>query len=129
MKRDEFLRRVMVCTGREDMAEAERATVQVLGLLTDAIPRDEVRDMASQLPKELKKHLLQELSQAGPVQAVDSAAFVSRVQSDLGLGTRGEADCVAKGVLSVLRDAVSPGAMEEVERQLPEEFREVMLID
>ncbi len=124
MDRETMLRRVMAQAGLADMAEADRVTRSVLLALTDVVPRDEVHDMASQLPKEMKDLMMGRLGQAGPVQKMGWGAFVGRVQSNLDLATPEAAERATKGVFSALRDAVSPGEMEHVEAELPLELRE-----
>jgi len=126
MDRDTLLRRVMAQTGLDEL-EADKAMRAVLFVLADVVSRDEVHDMASQLPKEFRDLLMGRLGQAGPVQRMNWQAFVGRVQSDLGLDSFEKAERITLAVFSALKEAVSPGEMEDVLAELPVELKQPLL--
>lgn len=124
MTKEEFLRQVRNRLGLTDEAEAEAATRSVLAALADRITRDEAKDLASQLPKDFGD-LVRERS--GPVQKMDMDIFVSRVQGDLDLMNRGDAERIIRGVFSVVKDAVSEGEWEDVVSQMPRDLQEMFV--
>ena len=69
----------MARAGLSDITEAERVTRSVLLALIDVVSRDEVHDMASQLPKEMKDLMMGRLGHVGPVPEMGWGAFVERV--------------------------------------------------
>ncbi len=124
MEREIMLRRVVTHVGLNDMEEADSAIRSVLLALTDIISHDEAHDMASELPKEYKELVQSRLREGQPVQKASWGNLVSRVQSDLDLETPEGAEQVIRGVFSVLKDAVSPGELEDVLAELPLDLRE-----
>ena len=125
MDRETILRRVMATSGMRDTEEADRATRAVLVALTGILSSDEAHDMASQLPKEFKDVVYARLGEAGTAKPVNWGTFIGRVQSDLGLN-REEAERVTRGVFAALRDAVSPGEIEDVLAELPLELQHTL---
>ncbi len=124
MEREMMLRRVMTHAGLKEMEEADGAIRSVLLALTDVVSPDEAHDMASQLPKEYKELVEGRLREGLPVAKASWGALVSRVQSDLDVETPEAAERVIRGVFSVLKDAVSPGELEDVLAELPLDVRE-----
>ena len=127
MNREQFLRRVMAQTGARSTGEADQIAQSVLLALSDDLPRDEARDMASQLPKEIKGYMREHLGHAGPIQHKDMAGFADRIQVELALDTSGQAEQVTRGVFAVLKEAVSPGEMEDVAAELTPGLREALI--
>ncbi len=121
-----MIRRVMARVGFADPEEADRAIRSVLFALTDTVSHDEVHDMASQLPKEYKDLVMGRLGERRPVQPMAWSDLVSRVKSELGLETREAAEQVTRSVFATLKDAVSPGEIEDVLQELPLDLRETM---
>ncbi len=123
MTRIEFLRRVQQELGLADLSEAEGATRSVLAAIADRITNDEANDLASQLPHEFRDFIRR---RTGPVQKMDIDTFVSRIQRDLDLETWQQAANVARGVFTVLKEAVSEGEWEDVLSQFPRELQEML---
>ncbi|MCL6431635.1 MAG: DUF2267 domain-containing protein [Anaerolineae bacterium] len=121
-----MMRRVMARSGLADPDEADRAIRAVLFALADTVSHDEVHDMASQLPKEYKDLVMGRLGERRPVQPMAWGDLVSRVQSEMGLETREAAEHVTRSVFAILKDAVSPGEIEDVLQELPLDLRETM---
>ena len=126
MDREKMLRRVMAYVDLPNEDQADRAIRAVLLALADGISSDEAHDMASQLPKEYKDLVMGRLGQRGPTQGMTWGTLIGRVQSDLGLETPEAAEWVTRGVFSALKDAVSPGEMEDVAAELSLDLRETL---
>ncbi len=131
-KGHEFLREVAEELGTDE-ARAFRITKAVLHALRDRLDPREGKDFAAQLPMVLKAVWCEGWDPTrGPDKSLKKKeAFLKRVLSDPGLvpGTDvkniEEAERVTRGVFRVLRRHVTPGEIEDVVRQLPEEVREL----
>jgi uncharacterized protein (DUF2267 family) len=121
MKYDDFLKRVGERTGATSPDEAEQTAMTVLQVLSERLAGGEPKDLLSQLPKELKEQVLP-VPEAEPL---DPDEFVERVASELGISTE-EARERVRGVFDVLRDAVTPGELEDVLSQLDREYAELI---
>jgi len=118
---DEFIEAVAerADTSRGEAQALVRATLRTLA---ERISGGEAEDLRAQLPRELKGDLISPEENA---QGFDVDEFVRRVAERTGLD---ETDAGARvaAVLSVLRDAVSPGAFDDVIGQLGREFAELI---
>ncbi len=125
MKEEEFVRRIKESTGLRHTAEAERAARVVLEVLTESISPDEGQDLASQLPGSFKEFVF---SRAGVPTRIkpDMQTFVNGVMRDLHITSRPQAEQITLGVFGVLREAITPGEMEDVVGELPPELRRVV---
>jgi len=122
MKYHEFLKAVRERTGTEDPEEAERTAVAVVQALSDRLAGGEPKDLLSQLPGELKERV-EPIETAIPMK---SEEFVERVAHDLEIDPD-EARERVRAVLSVVRDAVTPGEFEDVLSQLDREYEELLV--
>jgi uncharacterized protein (DUF2267 family) len=106
-------------TSRGEAQALVRATLRTLA---ERISGGEAEDLRAQLPRELKGDLISPEENA---QGFDVDEFVRRVAERTGLD---ETDAGARvaAVLSVLRDAVSPGEFDDVIGQLGREFAELI---
>ncbi|HOR00170.1 MAG TPA: DUF2267 domain-containing protein [Anaerolineae bacterium] len=52
------------------------------------------------------------------------ASFAGRIQGELALGTPAQAERAMQGVFAVLKEAVSPGQLQDVARELRPDLRE-----
>ncbi len=117
MKYDEFVGRVQQRAHLASNAEAIGAIRATLQTLAERLAGGEANDLASQLPRELA-HYLREPQRT---EAWTLDEFFERVskreQVDL-------PDSVhhSRAVISVLVEAVSPGEIEDILAQLPEEY-------
>ena len=124
MTTQEFVHRVQERLGMATEDEAETATKAVLAALADRINRAEVKDLASQLPKDLGDFIK---GRGGPVQKMNADQFIARIQSDLDLISQEQAVGVIGAVFSVLKEAVSQGEWEDVVSQLPRELQQMFV--
>lgn len=95
------------------------ATLQVLG---ETLPASESRNLAAQLPSELKAAVTRDTAAAAPA---DAEAFRQRV-AELANVDPGEAHAYADATLTVLREAVSEGEAVDVALQVPPYVSELM---
>jgi uncharacterized protein (DUF2267 family) len=100
---------------------AETLVRTTLGTLAERISGGETRDLADQLPEELKGPLA---GAAEPAQPFGVDEFVRRVGERAGLDTDAARDG-ARAVLVTLREAVTPGLFDDVTSQLPQEYSEL----
>ena len=122
MQYGEFLRKVQDRIGptqgsaaSDEASFAISATLEVLG---ECIPGEEARNLADQLPKEIKEPLYQ-ASEDAKVCSVET--FLRRISEKEGVNA-GMATDHASAVMSVLGEAASGGELEAIRAQLPQEF-------
>jgi uncharacterized protein (DUF2267 family) len=116
MSYEEFITRVRELAGIPP-DEARRASRAVLLTLSERIGPKESADMAAQLPKELKDAFL-----PGPVpDPFDAKEFVRRVAGLLGVSPD-EALPRIRAVFITLREAVSPGELEDWQVMLTPDY-------
>jgi uncharacterized protein (DUF2267 family) len=127
MTYDEIINRVQDYTGISDRKHAEQVLRAVLGTLGEIVYRTEERQMAAQLPKELKGvfHEYQPPERG----MADRAAypveeFYNRVKARANV-TFQESQRFTHQVLYVLQEAVSPGEIDDVIREMRPEFRKL----
>lgn len=126
MDSGEILRRLMPRLRTADIWQADRSMLVVLGALGDAMSPKEASDLASQLPDAYHDLLVERSERAAPAQPMDMAAFIERVRRELGLAGREEAERVAASVMAVLKEAVTPGEIEEVGSELEPGLRAML---
>jgi uncharacterized protein (DUF2267 family) len=117
MQHDEFIARVAQRAG-VSRAEAESLTGATLATLAERITGGEARDLAAQLPLALQDPLLSSAEQA---EAFSFDEFVSRTAERAGVD-RSMAEAGVDAVMATLRDAVTPGELDDVLSQLPADF-------
>ena len=121
MKFDEFVTEVADRTGmgRDEAESLVRATLRTLA---ERLSGGEAEDLRAQLPKQLQPELIPPQEEA---QGFGVEEFARRVAARSGID---EADAGAGvvAVLSVIRDAVSPGEFDDVLSQLGRDFAELV---
>jgi uncharacterized protein (DUF2267 family) len=121
VKYDEFTNRVAELAG-VSMDEAATATRAVLTTLAERIGRQEARDTASQLPKELWDALdFDERTDQWGAGAFDAGEFVRRVAVRLGEDEHDARD-LTRAVFMALRDAVSEGELNDWQYDLSTDY-------
>jgi uncharacterized protein (DUF2267 family) len=118
----EFLRRVeeQIAANRsvsDARREAENATTATLETLNERISGGEARDLAAQLPKEIQPALRPKAEES---EGFSLEEFYRRVAEREGVDIE-TARIDASAVMRVLREAVTPGELDDVMAQLPED--------
>ncbi len=124
MTHEEFLRMVQERLGLKDKDEAETAVRSVLAATADRLTPEEANDLASQLPHEMADFIRR---RPGGVQKMDHDVYIGRIQHDLDLIDSMQAERVARGVLSVVRDAVGEGEWQDVISHMPMDMKEMFV--
>ncbi len=118
MRYEEFVEKVQdrISPARPD--EAERAVAATLDTLADRLSHGEARDLAAQLPEELKG-VFQKA--AGGAEGFSLEEFYRRVAKKEGVSID-TATGQASAVMAVLGEAISDDELEDIRSQLPQEF-------
>lgn len=123
MQTDQLINAVRESTGLTDNAGAERAVRATLTVLGQRLKGGETRDLAAQLPAELKEHLPAE----GPGEQFDVTSFFERVATEEGGGvTVAQARQHARATAKALEAAVSAGEWQHLASQLPEDYADML---
>lgn len=101
--------------------EAANVTRATLETLAERISGGEARDLAAQLPEELRGYLHKQEETA---QRLDLAEFVHEVRARAALDDQ-RAGVGARAVLTTVRDAVSADELEDVMSELPKDLRQL----
>ena len=117
MQYEEFIGHVRKRARIVSLDEAERTAKVTLEILGERLTREEKEDLAEQLPGKLKGYLFGQKS--GPRLMLDE--FLEEVSFRGGID-RPEAVKRTRAVLTTLRQAVSPGEIEDVISQLPKDY-------
>jgi uncharacterized protein (DUF2267 family) len=97
---------------------AENAITATLETLNERITGGEAKDLAAQLPQEIQPALRPKAEEA---EGFSLEEFYRRVAEREGVDIE-TARIDASAVLRVLREAVTPGELDDVLSQLPEDF-------
>jgi uncharacterized protein (DUF2267 family) len=121
MKHDEFMTKV---GQRADVSleTADALTAATLHTLAERISGGEVKDLAAQLPAELKPHLM---GADEPAQRFDAEDFVRRV-AERAATDPDRARAGVRAVFTTIREAVTPGEIDDITAQLPKDFAELV---
>lgn len=119
MKHDTFIGEVQHRARLSSRGEAERATRATLETLAERLAGGEANDLASQLPPEIGKHL--QGMNAGDGERFSLDTFFQRVSRRENVDLP-KAVFHARAVMEVVREAVSPGEINDVCAQLPADF-------
>ncbi|HEX6086930.1 MAG TPA: DUF2267 domain-containing protein [Thermoanaerobaculia bacterium] len=120
MNHDEFVGQVQHRAHLASRGDAEliiRATFETLG---ERLQSESAQHVAAQLPPELGRHLRDRKFEHLSVHDF-CARVAEREHADVAKAT-----FHARCVYDTLRDAISPGAVGKIERQLPEEFTRLL---
>jgi uncharacterized protein (DUF2267 family) len=117
MHYDEFIGRVQNRARLASSGEAVRAIRATLEVLGERLFGGEAQDLAAQLPREIAHYLTAD----GGSESFGLQEFFRRV-SEREQVELPDAIHHARAVISVVRDAVSEGEMQDVLAQLPEEY-------
>ena len=117
MQYDEFVGRVQNRARLAATGETVKAIHATLGTLGERLAGGEPDQLAAQLPQEIGAYLRSALK--GQSFSLDE--FFNRVTEREGVD-KPDAVYHARAVISVLKEAVSPGEIEDVLSQLPAEY-------
>lgn len=117
MQYEEFLDKVQDRIGPVRPEEARRAITATLSTLSERISGGETSDLAAQLPQELKEPIQRSGEEA---EAFSLEEFLRRVGEREGVNTD-TARNHASAVMTVLREAVTGGQLDDIRAQLPQE--------
>ena len=122
MKFKEFLGKVQHRLELPEMGPAARATRAVLTTLGERLHEGEATDLASPLPMEIDRYLID----ANHGQRFDYQEFLDRVVEREGEGVdRADANYHAQQILAVVAEIVPAGNIEKVRNGLPEDFEKL----
>ena len=121
MTHDEFFAKVREDGQYTDRAEAERVTGVVLGLLGSRLTSGEAKDLASQLPAEMKDLVLDGPEVPGSVGVEDFVALVAEKLDTSKETARSD----ASAVLTTLAESISGGQLNQVLSQLQSGYAEL----
>jgi len=127
MQYDTFVDQVQAKAGVGSRDEAIRLAEATLETLGERLYRTDRGDIGAQLGHELEQVLLKRAADQTTRQDVDRfgiADFYHRVSARSGIAGP-DATEGARAVVSVLREALSPGAWRKVPASLPTEYREL----
>lgn len=120
MQYKEFVRQVQEIAGLDSREQAEKATRIALETLGERITTVEKDHMATQLPAELK-NFLAGVEQTGRFSLEE---YYNLVGSRSGV-TYPHAVKQSRAVMQVLSRAIAPGELDDIESQLPPEYKEL----
>lgn len=127
MQQDEFLSKVQDYGGLDSPDEALRMTEIFLATLGEWLYRTEDRKLSAQLPKAFQDFVYEEQEpERTRAQTVHlpPEEFYNRIKGRADIRYQ-EAVRISKAVARVLEEAVSPGEIEDVLQELPNEFSEL----
>jgi uncharacterized protein (DUF2267 family) len=119
MQYEEFVARVDRLAGLEPRSRARDVIAATLHTLAERIQSNTASNLASQLPPELAPYLARPSDLPGQRFGIDE--FWRRV-AERSLLDRHVAQRVARAVLEVLTEAVAPGELRHVWKELPTEY-------
>ena len=125
MKTDEFVAEVQQRAGLTQEG-AYNAISATLATLSERLAGGEAKNLASQLPYEIGVFLMQPMAGAGEPFGLDE--FFWRVSQRAGIDLQ-EATLEARVVIGVLCEAVTMGEIENVRAQLPEDIRQLFMVE
>lgn len=117
MQHDTFIGLVQHRAELPSRGDAERITRIFLETLAEQLTEGAARHLAAQLPAEIGRHLIGTL----PTGRLSLNEFFQRLSLREGMPLK-IARHHAWAVMSVLREAVSPGALKHVRDQLPSDY-------
>jgi uncharacterized protein (DUF2267 family) len=126
VKSDEFVAKVQRRTGLDSPESTLRVISATLATLGERLAGGEVKDLASQLPPEIGAFLFEPMAGSGEPFGLDE--FFWRVSQRAGIDLQ-EASLQARVVIGVLSEAVTMGEIENVRAQLPEDIRQMFMVE
>lgn len=130
MTKREFIRSVRDMTNLTGY-EAELATRAVFRTLHERTTEGEADDVAATLPPDLQDmwdggYLKKLVRSFRGAERFDLQTFLARVQQRALLANVYDAERISRAVLHVLKDAIPPGEVEDLEAQLPYDMKQML---
>lgn len=113
-----FIDRVQQRMGVDSQAEAVRATHATLETLGERLSTHETRQLAAELPTEIRAYLLQRSAHQQPFTLEE---FFNRVSARADVRWH-QAVAQARAVIAVVGEAVSSGELEDVRTELAPDY-------
>ena len=123
MKFGEFMKDVRERTGLDE-EQAEKAVRATLNTLAQRLAGGEPHDLASQLPQELKETVELTASEGAGVRW-DADEFVAKVAAREGCSPEQAREHV-RAIFAALRDAITPGELDDITSQLDRSYRALL---
>ncbi|MFH1147601.1 MAG: DUF2267 domain-containing protein [Pseudomonadota bacterium] len=120
MKYQEFLKRVKGEAGLESLEDAARITRVVIETLGERVSRTERHELAAQVPHELREYL----SGRCEKDRYMLEEFYDRVTARADIGYP-NAVRQTLAVMKVLQEAVTPGELQDILGELPDQYAEL----
>jgi uncharacterized protein (DUF2267 family) len=125
-KTNAWLNELMQELGLEDKHKAYLALKATLHALRDRLTVDEVAQLAAQLPMLIRGVYYEGWDPSDkPLRERHKAQFLERIEREFRGGDRIDPERVARAVFAVLAKRVSEGEIEDVQRVLPAEMRDL----
>lgn len=119
MNLKDFIEEVRENTGLESTAEAERMVEVVFRLLSARLSAAEEKDLASQLPQDLKAFWEKTREKEVDIIKFRKDEFLEDIKKGCGLKNKKEAEKAGLAVFRALKTRISEGEARDVEAQLP----------
>ena len=121
MKHDEFVGQVQHLAQLSSRGDAEKIIRATLETLRERLQPESAAHIAAQLPPEIGRHL-----RGGDIaRHLNLHEFYEHIAAREHLPIE-KAAFHAKCVLQAVSEAISPGAVKKLEKQMPSEFRELI---
>jgi uncharacterized protein (DUF2267 family) len=120
-----FYRKVLSETGLADRELAKRGVTAVLHALRDRLTPDEARQLAAQLPRELRDTWEAGDRPGRSPQKLHRSEFYERVRREARLRSAREARAMTLAVFAALKGQISPGEADDVLAQLPRDLKDL----
>lgn len=120
MRYEEFIERVRRYGQADSLRDAEKATEASLATLGERLSGTEIAELGAQLPKEIKRFLIEQTD----LDRFSLEEFYNRVSSRADIGHH-EAIKMSRAVMAVLKEAVTTGLLRQILAGLPAEFGEL----
>jgi uncharacterized protein (DUF2267 family) len=122
-----FYQTVIDTSGEVDREVIERGTTAVLGALRDRLTAEEARDVAAQLPAEIKPLWAAADQRARQEPATNEQAFFERVMNIAGVRGTAEARWITLAVFAALKRRLALRETAMVVSRLPEDLRQLWI--
>ncbi len=121
MQMHTFLERTAELAHLASREAAEPLVAATLSTLAERLPHEEAKNLAAQLPEELKVHLA-DAPDMHHIDKMHTGAFFARIAERLGTDIDGGRSA-ARAVAQVLQEAISAGQLRHVRQMMPGDLK------